>query len=264
MRELPSQVVSRGLRPGLQALFVACILVASTAMFALAERRKLDRATIKALVLSAGPAVKGEPRPAIFSPSCVCSTRYARISFRLGKPGPLVAWIVSPTGTVVDRIGDFENVRRVTLIWSGRNQAGKQVADGSYRLRLKVAGATRTLPVFVVVRTKPLHFGASVAPRRLTLNGDGIADHAVITWHSPVQLFNVRLKARDGTTQTITRIYRHNRSYSFQWPKATCGANGCHVEHRPAPGAWTLQLLAEDVAGNFTSKPLGTVQVAKR
>jgi hypothetical protein len=260
MRELPSRVVSRAF----QALFVACILVASTAMFALAESRKLDRAPIKALVLSAGPAVAGKPRPPIFSPGCVCSTTYARISFRLGKPGPLVAWIVSPSGTVIDRIGDFKNVRRVTLTWSGRNDSGKLVPDGSYRLRLKVAGATRTLPVFVVVRTSPLHFNATVAPRRLTLNGDGVDDHAVITWHSPVQLFNVRLKARHGTTQTITRIYRHNRNYSFQWPKATCGANGCRVTHRPASGAWTLQLLAEDVAGNFTIEPLGTVQVAKR
>jgi hypothetical protein len=257
---LPSGVVSRGS----QALFVACILVASTAMFALAESRKLDRAPIKALVLSAGPAVKGKPRPAIFSPTCICNTRYARISFRLGKPGPLVAWIVSPTGTVVDQIGDFKNVRRVTLTWSGRNDAGKLVGDGSYRLRLKVAGATRTLPVFVVVRTAPLRFAATVSPRKLTLNGDGVDDHAVITWHSQVQLFNVRLKARHGTTQTTIPIFRHSRSYSFQWPKATCGANGCSVKNRPAPGAWTLQLLAEDVAGNFTIKPLGTVQVANR
>jgi hypothetical protein len=249
---------------GFQALFVACILVASTAMFALAESRKLDRAPIKQLVLSAGPAVKGKPRPAIFSPTCICSTTYARISFRLGKPGPLVAWIVSPTGAVVEQIGDFKRVRRVTLTWSGRNDAGKIVANGSYRLRLKVAGATRTLPVFVVVRTVPLRFGATVSPRKLTLNGDGVDDHAVIAWHAQVQLFNVRLKARHGTTQTITRIFRHNRSYSFQWPKATCGASGCHVKDRPAPGAWTLQLLAEDVAGNFTIKPLGTVQVANR
>jgi hypothetical protein len=79
-----------------------------------------------------------------------------------------------------------------------------------------------------------------------------------------VQLFNVRLEARHGTTQISTRIYRHNRNYSFQWPKASCGTNGCRVKHRPAPGAWTLQLLAEDVAGNFTIKPLGTVGVANR
>jgi hypothetical protein len=233
-------------------------------MFALAESRKLDRAPIKALVLSAGPAVMGKPRPAIFSPSCACPTHYARIAFRLGKPGPLVAWIVSPTGTVIDRIGDFKNVRRVSLVWPGRDQQGRLVANGSYRLRLKIAGATRTLPVFVVVRSTPLRFSASVSPRRLTLNGDGIDDHAVITWHSAVQLFNVRLRARHGTTQTITPIYRHNRSYSFQWPKASCGANGCRVRHRPAPGTWTLQLLAEDVAGNLATKPLGTVQVANR
>lgn len=260
VRELRSRVVSRGF----QALFVACILVASTAMFALAESRKLDRAPIKALVLSAGPVVKGKPRPAIFSPSCKCRTRYARISFRLGKPGSLVAWIVSPTGTVIDRIGDFRNVRRVTLRWSGRNQQGTQVADGSYRLRLKVAGRTRTLPVFVVVRTRPLLFRASVSPRKLTLNGDGINDHAVITWHSPVQLFNVRLEARQGARKTVVPIYRHAASSSFPWPIASCGANGCRVKNRPAPGVWTLRLLAEDVAGNSTSKPLGTVHVANR
>jgi hypothetical protein len=249
---------------GFQALFVACILVASTAMFALAESRKLDRAPIKELVLSAGPAVKGKPRPAIFSPSCICANRFARISFRLGKPGPLVAWIVSPAGAVISKIGDFKDVRRVTMVWAGRDDGGKQVPDGSYRLRLKVAGATRTLPVFVVVHTTPPTFTTTVAPRKLTLNGDGVADHAVITWHAPQQLFNVRLKARHGSTLQILRVYRHARSYSFQWPRASCGTNGCTVKQRPVPGTWQLSLSAEDVAGNYTSKSIGSVQVANR
>jgi hypothetical protein len=250
---------------GYQALFVACILVASTAMFALAESRKLDRAPIKQLVLSAGPEVKGKPRPAIFSPTCAsCATTYARIAFRLGKPGPLVAWIVSPDGAVIRKIGDFKDVRRVQLTWNGRDDAGKLVPDGSYRLRLRVAGATRTLPVFVVVRTTPPTFQTTVAPRTLTLNGDGVDDHAVITWHARQQLFNVRLKARHGGTVQIVPIYRHSRSYSFQWPKATCGPNGCTVKKRPAPGVWQLSLSAEDVAGNSATKSMGSVQVANR
>jgi hypothetical protein len=249
---------------GFQALFVACILVASTAMFALAESRKLDRAPIKELVLSAGPDVKGAPRSAIFSPSCDCATTYARISFRLGKPGPLVAWIVSPEGAVIRQIADFKDVRRVKLTWSGQNNAGKLVPDGSYRLRLRVAGATRTLPVFVVLHSKPPTFQVTVAPRKLTLNGDGVDDHAVITWHAPQQLFHVRLKVRHGSTLQIVPIYRHARSYSFQWPKATCGPSGCTVVKRPVPGAWQLSLSAEDVAGNYTSKSIGAVQVANR
>jgi hypothetical protein len=245
-------------------MFVACILVASTAMFALAESRKLDRAPIKALVLSAGPVTAGTPRPAIFSPTCRCPTSYARISFRLTKPGPLQAWIVSPTGAVVHELYDRPHVRNVTLRWDGTATDGRTAANGSYRLRIRTGGKTRTLPVFVVVRTTPLTFTASVAPTSLTLNGDGVDDHAVITWHSPVQLFDVRLEARMGdSTQTIP-VYRHARSYSFQWPRATCSDGRCSVKQRPAPGAWRLTLAASDVAGNAAVRPVGTVKVAGR
>jgi hypothetical protein len=250
---------------GFQALFVACILVASTAMFALAESRKLDRAPIKALVLSAGPAVKGKPRPAIFSPTCNCPTSYARISFRLGKPGQsLAAWIVSPGGAVVRQLANLKSARNVVLPWNGKNDAGKIVPDGSYRLRIKVGGRSRTLPVFVVVRTTPLVFTTSVTPRRVTPNGDGVDDHAVITWHSRVQLFNVYLEARNGDAYQKVPVYRHARSYSFQWPKATCSSGRCTVKQKPAAGTWKLALAAEDVAGNFAVYPVGTVQVAKR
>jgi hypothetical protein len=248
---------------GLQATFVACILVASTAMFALAESRKLDRAPIRALVLSAGPPAKGRPHPAVFSPACRCSTSYARISFRLGKPGSLQAWIVSPEGAVVQQIASFRDVRNVTLRWDGKDETGKVAPDGSYRLRIKVAGSTRTLPVFVVVDTTPPRFHASVSPRRLTLNGDGVDDHAVVTWHSPVQLFQIHVVVRsDGRTQSVS-VFRHSKTGSVQWPKASCSNGACHVEHRPAAGAWTLSLVAHDQAGNSTTVGLGTVQVAK-
>jgi hypothetical protein len=249
---------------GFQALFVACILVASTAMFALAESRKLDRAPIKALVLSAGPRVAGKPRPAIFSPTCKCSTSYARISFRLGKPGQsLAAWIVSPDGAVVRQLANLKSARNVVLPWNGKNDAGTVVPDGSYRLRIRIAGRSRTLPVFVVVRSTRPVFSATVAPRRLTVNGDGVDDHAVVTWHSHVQLFHVRLVAtHQGTEQSIP-VYRHTRSYSFRWPRAVCGSNGC-TANRPAAGRWTLGLAAEDIAGNAAFRSLGSVLVAKR
>jgi hypothetical protein len=250
---------------GFQALFVACILVASTAMFALAESRKLDRAPIKALVLSAGPVTTGKPRPAIFSPGCNCPTDYARISFRLTKPGALQAWIVSPAGAVVHELVDKPHVRNVTLLWHGdTTRPGTRAPDGSYRLRIRTGGKTRTLPVYVVVRTAPLHFQVSVSPRRLTLNGDGVDDHAVITWHAPVQLFNVYLEARNGDAYQKVPVYRHARTYSFQWPKATCSAGRCSVKQRPAPGTWKLALAADDVAGNFAVHPAGTVKVADR
>jgi hypothetical protein len=248
---------------GFQALFVASILVASTAMFALAESRKLDRAPIRALVLSAGPAVAGQARPALFSPTCNCPTSYARIEFRLGKPGALQAWIVSPDGAVVKRIADFRNVRHVSLRWNGRDEEGRLAPDGSYRLRIRTAGSTRTLPVFVVVRTTPPRFHATATPRRLTLNGDGVDDHTGVTWRSPVQLFDVHLIATsDGRRQRVP-IFRHSKTYSFQWPRATCTDGSCRVKSPPSAGAWSLSLVAQDQAGNKATVSAGTVQVTR-
>jgi hypothetical protein len=245
---------------GFQALFVACILVASTAMFALAESRKLDRAPIRALVLSSGPEVQGHPRPAVFSPTCDCATDFARIEFRLGKPGPLEAWIVSPAGAVVKQIASFKDVRRVALRWDGTTEPGGVAKDGSYRLRLRVAGALRTLPVFVVVDTKRPHFTATVSRRTLVPLGYTVDDRTRVTWHAPVQLFGIHLIARLGdTTQTIA-IQRHSKTGITSWPKVT-RAGGKFHSLKAAPGTWKLTLVASDLAGNSSSLDLGDVHV---
>jgi hypothetical protein len=247
---------------GWQALFVACILVASTAMFALAESRKLDRAPIRALVLSAGPAVKGQKQPAVFSPTCGCPTSYARIEFRLGKPGPLVAWIVSPAGAVVDRIAQFRDVRRVSLRWNGKTSAGSTAADGSYRLRLRIAGSLRTLPVFVVVDTKPPHVSATLSRRKLVPLGYTVDDKTFVSWRSNVQLFHITVVAKLGARTQRVLVRLHSKSGSVDWPRTTCDTSGkCH-RVKAVEGDWKLQLIASDQAGNATTVGLGTVQVA--
>jgi hypothetical protein len=246
---------------GFQALFVACILVASTAMFALAESRKLDRAPIKALVLSSGPAVAGHPRPAVFSPTCKCSSDYARIEFRLGKPGPLEAWIVSPAGAVVKRIADFRDVRRVALRWDGRTESGSVAPDSSYRLRLRVAGALRTLPVFVVVDTKPPRFHATLSRTKLVPLGYTVDDKTLVSWRSAEQLFHITVVARLGDRTQKVLVRQHSKSGSVDWPRSTCDAGGkCH-RSKAAEGDWRLQLVASDQAGNAATVALGTVQV---
>jgi hypothetical protein len=247
---------------GWQALFVACILVASTAMFALAESRKLDRAPIRALVLSAGPAVKGHPQPAVFSPTCAaCKTTYARIEFRLGKPGPLEAWIVSPVGAVVRKIAQFRDVRRVSLRWNGRTAAGAVAADGSYRLRLKVAGSLRTLPVFIVVDTRPPRFTATLSRRKLVPLGYTVDDKTLVSWHAAVQLFDIRLIATLGDRTQTVPVFKHSKTGTVEWPRTTA-KNGKFHRVKAAEGTWTLRLVADDQAGNRASVLLGTVQVA--
>jgi hypothetical protein len=246
---------------GFQALFVACILVASTAMFALAESRKLDRAPIKALVLSSGPRVQGHPRPAVFSPTCNCTSDYARIEFRLGKPGPLEAWIVSPAGAVVKQIASFKDVRRVALRWDGKTESGAVAKDGSYRLRLKVAGALRTLPVFVVVDTKAPRFSGTLLRRKLVPLGYTVDDKTLVSWRSPEQLFHITVVARLGSRTQRVLVKRHSKTGSVDWPRTTCDASGTCHRVKAAEGDWKLQLVASDQAGNAATVGLGTVQV---
>jgi hypothetical protein len=247
---------------GLQALFVACVLVASTAMFALAETRKLDRAPIKQLVLSAGPAVAGQKQPAVFSPTCDgCATTYARIAFALGKPGPLVAWIVTPAGAVVQRIADFRNVRRVTLRWDGKDQHGAVVHDGSYRLRLQTGGKRRTLPVFIVVDTTPPRFTAKLTLRKLVPLGYTLDDKTLVSWSSLAQLFHIRVIATLGDERQVVPVFRHSKAGSVYWPRVTKGSDGKFHRVKVAQGDWTLQLAARDQAGNRTVVALGKVQV---
>jgi hypothetical protein len=248
---------------GLQALFVACVLVASTAMFALAETRKLDSAPIKALVLSAGPAVAGQKQPAVFSPTCDgCKTTYARIEFRLGTPGPLVAWIVTPGGAVVQKIADFRDVRHVTLRWDGKNAAGTVVPDASYRLRLRVGGKLRTLPVFIVVDTTPPRFSASLSRRTLVPLGYTLDDKTLVSWSSQTQLFGIRVIATLGDERQIVPVYRHSKAGAVFWPRVTKGSDGRFHRVKAAKGNWMLQLVARDQAGNRTVVGLGTVHVA--
>jgi hypothetical protein len=247
----------------LQALVVACILVASTAMFALAETRKLDKAPIKALVLSAGPATAGPKQPAVFSPTCDgCKTTYARIEFRLQKHGPLRAWIVTPDGAVEQQIADFKDVRHVTLRWNGRNAQGRVVPDGSYRLKLHVAGRDRVLPVFIVVHTKPPRVHASLDRRKLVPLGWTVDDKTHVSWSSPVQLFHLEVIATSGSQRQVVPVYRHAKRGAVDWPRTIEGADGKSHRVKVAEGDWKLRLVARDQAGNKTVVALGTVQVA--
>ena len=132
---LPSRSVSRGL----QALFVACILVASTAMFALAESRKLDRAPIKrARAVGRVRASRGSRGRRSSRRRCDCATSYARISFRLGKPGALRGLDRESRGRGRDaRSATSRTCAASRCAGTATTTRGKQVPDGSYRLRIR-------------------------------------------------------------------------------------------------------------------------------
>ncbi len=263
----PHGSVSRGF----QALFVACILVASTAMFALAESRKLDRAPIKALVLSAGPAIAGHA-----AAGHLLAELQLRDALRAHLVPPRQARARSRPGSSARRARSCArsttgpHVRNVVLRWHGDS------ADGQ-------AGAGRQLPAPPPDRGHDPHAaglhrratrssstsGSRSRRSRLTLNGDGVDDHAVD------HLARARAalqRAPRGAPRRRQRaelpaipIYRHARSSSFQWPKATCAQRLVQRQAAAGPGRVEAHALRRGRRRQLApSIPLGTVQVANR
>ena len=153
-------------------------------------------------------------------------------------------------------------MRRVAaaLGWQDRRRA-RVAKDGSYRLRLRVAGALRTLPVFVVVDTKPPRFRATLSRTKLVPLGYTVDDKTVVSWRSAEQLFQITVVARLGSRTQKVLVQRHSKSGSVDWPRTTCDPSGkCH-RSKAAEGDWKLQLVASDQAGNAATVGLGTVQV---
>ena len=129
MPELPStRVVAAGL--------VGALLVATTAAFVATEALKLKR-----------PPVGQMRGDRVFSPGCGCPQRVARISIRLRAADALDVSIVDADGETVRvlREGARPGRGRVFLRWNGRSDEREIVADGPYRLRVRLAESGRTV-----------------------------------------------------------------------------------------------------------------------
>ena len=94
------------------------------------------------------------------APTCGCPRDSARLSFRLVEGQTLDAAIVDGSDAPVrSLLADARRPRgRLTIEWDGRDDVGRPVAPGEYRLRLDLpaAGRSVTVPEEVVVRPAAL------------------------------------------------------------------------------------------------------------
>ena len=150
----------RGLAPTLLTLFL--IAGASTA-FLRAQTLKLE------------PSPLERPRvERVFSPVCGCASKAtATLSFTVSCSLRVDAQMVDDGDRPVRLLvaGARWPKGRRTLQWDGRDDAGRLVADGPYRLRVRLLERDREIvvPTTVVVDTAPPRARLlSVAPRTLT------------------------------------------------------------------------------------------------
>jgi hypothetical protein len=223
---------------------VLALLGGTAAAFTVTEALKLESSPLRA------------PRFAeVFSPTCACLTRFAKLSFRLRHADRLDIVIVSGEDPVRTLARDLDRPRgRVRVRWDGRDDAGAVVPDGVYRLRVHVENVDRTIvfpneirvdteaPALEVVRVRPAVFSP---------DGDGRRDAVTIGLR---------------TNEAGQALFFVNGELAFEAPVQTDGESELRwdgsVDARPLrAGVYTLFARARDLAGNLSPAAPLSVQI---
>jgi hypothetical protein len=213
----------------LPAVLVVGLLGGSAAAFAVTERLKLERSPITHTQVGK-----------FVSPA---SGRRAKIAFRLRKGDRLSLAIVTSHDRVVRALLNSTNVRagRHRYSWNGRSDDGKFVPDGTYKPRVHLANAHRTilLPNPITVDTKPPHI--TLVRRNLAVvSPDGDARHDYLK-----VFFRTSDPARAvlfANGHRVVKLKSFNAE-SLQWGRR----NGMPAK----PRVYRLYLRAIDQAGNL-------------
>ena len=228
-------------------VLVLVLLGGTAAAFAVTEVLKLERSPVTA------------PRfTKHFSPVCECEKEVARLSLRLRKADTVDATIVDPGGNTVRTLVEDERFRRgpLTLEWDGRDDAGAQVADGRYRLRMRLEDQHRTIilpnPVFVDTQAPRVQV-VGVGPQVFSPDEDGRRDRVVVSYSASEPARGTLLV--DGAAARTGKLRTEGRA-SMRW-------DGTVLGQAVGPGFYALALRVEDRAGNV-SEPTEAVPVRLR
>ena len=197
--------------------------------------------------------LKGQPSPVAgqspstpaFSPVCRCSKREVLISFRLRRPDRLTLLVVDGDGDVVRRLAEARQTRAGprSYRWDGRDDAGRIVAEGSYRPRVELDAADRSIvlpnPIRVDVTVPRIRL-EQVAPRTISPDGDRRGDLAVLHY---------RVNERAHAVLFVEG--RRHQFGKYQRLRDRVEWNG-NLDGKLPPGTYRLTLRAEDTAGNLS------------
>jgi hypothetical protein len=226
----------------LAAAIVVVFLLGGTAVaFAVTQGLKLEKSPVLA------PAIDKEFSPAVGD---------ARIAFSLRERDRVTLAIVDSDGEVVRTLvaGRRLPTRRVRASWDGRDDAGRVVADGDYRPRVRLADAHRTIVFPNEIRVdaaRPTIEELHVSRRVISPDGDGRADGVSVSYRVSERarvrlLVNGKPRARKRGQQEEGAV---------QWYGRVRG-------RALRPGTYALSVVAVDLAGNRSEPvPAGAVRI---
>lgn len=228
-------------------VLVLALLGGTAAAFAVTEVLKLERSPVAAPLFTKH-----------FSPVCGCEKEVARLSLRLRKADTVDAAIVDSGGNTVRTLVEDERYRRgpVTLEWDGRDDTGAQVADGRYRLRMRLEDQHRTIvlpnPVFVDTQVPRVHV-VGVGPQVFSPDDDGRRDRVHVSYSASEPARGTLLVG--GAAARTGKLRAEGRA-SMRW-------DGTVLGRAVGPGLYALALRVEDRAGNV-SEPTEAAPVRLR
>jgi hypothetical protein len=205
-------------------ILVAALLAATATAFAVTEHLKLEESPVIRTTFAAR-----------FSPKLV----EERIGFRLRREEDISLDIADSNGRIVKHAvgsGVFGPAYH-QFAWDGRDDSGRIVPDGAYRVQLTLKDENRTIefPNSITVDSTPPTI--EVAPRHQVFSpdGDGRADHFDFVYGFGEPAWGILYV----NGKRLGRTYRKKPNGIYPW----------YGKGRK-PGEYRLALAAQDLAGN--------------
>jgi hypothetical protein len=205
-------------------ILVAALLVATATAFAVTEHLKLEDSPVINTTFAAR-----------FSPRLV----EERIGFRLRREEDISLDIADASGKVVKHgvgSGVFGQAYH-QFAWDGRDDAGRIVPDGTYRvqLTLKDEGRTIEFPRTITVDSTPPTIEVDLKHQVFSPDGDGRADRVDIYYGFGEPAWGILYV----NGKRVGRTYRKKPTGVYPW-----------YGKGKKPGEYRLALAAQDLAGN--------------
>jgi hypothetical protein len=216
------------------------LLVGSVAAFTYTQKLKLERSPVGTAHFDRW-----------LSPECDCPHEIARLSFDLGESERIDTTMVDGDGNLVKTFlaGSEQGPGRVRMVWDGRDEAGRIVPDGDYRVRVRMRDERRTIVIPVDVHVD------TVAPRAVLVGVSSTTlapgDRIVLTYETnefgrPLLLVDGEVAARGGERKPGRK--------EVTW------AGRLRRDLLP-PGIYAVSVVVEDSAGN-RSEPTTAAHIA--
>ncbi|MDX6486487.1 MAG: hypothetical protein QOF43_1640 [Gaiellaceae bacterium] len=218
----------------LTTAIIVGLLVATAAAFAVTERLKLTKSAVYGTVVSP-----------VISPTCGCARGRAKVFFKLRRPDDVTVAVLNGRAEQISLLAAGQYPRGpVTLRWNGHTDGGTRAPDGTYRVRIHLAGQHQTidLPNRIQLDTKAPEVTEVTANRdAFSPDGDRQSDFLRITY--------ALTKPAHVVAYLDGRRVLRSKSLASHGNISWFGVAG--AEHLPQ-GTYTLQIGAVDRSGNST------------